>query len=214
MGPPPFGDGNSSIADATSSAADMEYNRQTFNGATAFRRWKPSSTSMPWGCTKYLQWGHRLSAMETICTVPVAILLAALQWGHRLSAMETFEADRRRVAERIPSMGPPPFGDGNLCPVPAWWPGGEPSMGPPPFGDGNHPPQSGWPQRTTSPSMGPPPFGDGNIDTGTQIRRGASGLQWGHRLSAMETPPQSSWPHRTTSPSMGPPPFGDGNSHP
>ena len=59
MGPPPFGDGN---------------------GATAKGDVQIKSV---------LQWGHRLSAMETalfFCWSTVSLLL---QWGHRLSAMET-----------------------------------------------------------------------------------------------------------------------------
>ena len=37
-----------------------------------------------------LQWGHRLSAMETSRIGGDGNLLASpLQWGHRLSAMET-----------------------------------------------------------------------------------------------------------------------------
>ena len=105
-------------------------------------------------------WGHRLSAMET-GVGPIAIVL---QWGHRLSAMETHT--------RRASMGPPPFA----------------SMGPPPFGDGNQPVPNRrrvctcfngatafrrwkpWNSAiltarnlTDSASMGPPPFGDGNI---------------------------------------------------
>ena len=63
MGPPPFGDGNPHRG-ATNLAS-----RCTFNGATAFRRWKPSygrDTSVE---VADLQWGHRLSAMETRLTV-------------------------------------------------------------------------------------------------------------------------------------------------
>ena len=36
-----------------------------------------------------------------------------LQWGHRLSAMETATALGIWTPVRFPSMGPPPFGDGN-----------------------------------------------------------------------------------------------------
>ena len=36
-----------------------------------------------------------------------------LQWGHRLSAMETGLPAAPAAIRDLPSMGPPPFGDGN-----------------------------------------------------------------------------------------------------
>ena len=87
---------------------------------------------------KPLQWGHRLSAMETgLSRVPktqrrepfngatafrrwkldellaTASLENILQWGHRLSAMETRRYPQTQHDDVEPSMGPPPFGDGN-----------------------------------------------------------------------------------------------------
>ena len=60
-------------------------------------------------------------------------------------------------------------------------------MGPPPFGDGN----LSWPRFALlihpSASMGPPPFGDGNVHSSPATGVGMLVLQWGHRLSAMET---------------------------
>ena len=255
----------------------------------------------------------------------------ALQWGHRLSAMETGIGVLGLRLLDVPSMGPPPFGDGNLSrrirrrnPVPLQWGhrlsametprrhpwrrrSGRPSMGPPPFGDGNsfsprapgresilqwghrlsamettaiarklleapeafngatafrrwklHQPLRNhilvvafngatafrrWKQAKDDvaqvyemvPSMGPPPFGDGNVwgarrayrvrrpfNGATAFRRwkrlgrsaglpGPATLQWGHRLSAMETGPHRGPADRHRQPSMGPPPFGDGN---
>ena len=38
----------------------------------------------------HIQWGHRLSAMETTKTFAEFEQSMALQWGHRLSAMETW----------------------------------------------------------------------------------------------------------------------------
>ena len=207
MGPPPFGDGN--ISQCTAFINRMG----TFNGATAFRRWKLS----------YIR-----SARPPELN---------LQWGHRLSAMETCQSLANELGVDIPSMGPPPFGDGNgkqprctpqslptfngatafrrwkqLLPqehqeldgnsfngatafrrwklsvlVPKLlWPS-RPSMGPPPFGDGNMHLDRHW-QRGHSPSMGPPPFGDGNLYQHDDRKETAQPcLQWGHRLSAMET---------------------------
>ena len=60
-------------------------------------------------------------------------------------------------------------------------------MGPPPFGDGNIADLPGLPFPETDPSMGPPPFGDGNEAYRYHLRSNIPGLQWGHRLSAMET---------------------------
>ena len=85
-----------------------------------------------------LQWGHRLSVVETYLQQETAKPTADLQWGHRLSVVETIY--RRAVREkggfrfngatafrwwklgqgcvsvlrrRVASMGPPPFGGGN-----------------------------------------------------------------------------------------------------
>ena len=59
-------------------------------------------------------------------------------------------------------------------------------MGPPPFSDGNDLDT----EETASnllPSMEPPPFSDGNGIHSQAILREQFHLQWGHRLSAMET---------------------------
>ena len=108
MGPPPFGDGNKNNA----------------VGEGPF--WV------------FLQWGHRLSAMETPSAKNASRTIPDLQWGHRLSAMETLLPSASDTECNVPSMGPPPFGDGNqpvkILPDVDLTP---PSMGPPPFGDGN-----------------------------------------------------------------------------
>ena len=92
-----------------------------------------------------LQWGHRLSAMETRFNGATAFrrwkrvrlcLTRLLQWGHRLSAMETSPKRKGRWVQIIASMGPPPFGDGNEAKA-VKKAADKASMGPPPFGDGN-----------------------------------------------------------------------------
>ena len=162
MGPPPFGDGN------WPHGLLLHQIRRPFNGATAFRRWKPSC-SKPSRCTgstfngatafrrwklnlmidyarttNHLQWGHRLSAMETTTSKEEALALGFLQWGHRLSAMET----ARRLTRKKPSStafnGATAFRRWNLC------------------RKGN--------QGRLHPSMGPPPFGDGNVRTQDALR--------------------------------------------
>ena len=176
-----------------------------------FRRWKLRLLHSGDGLavlpdTSWPQWGHRLSAMETGVGVLVLDSAASslrnifsypgLQWGHRLSAMETVQAIR--VLHR-PSMGP------FRRPV-IQYPT-SPSMGPPPFGDGNYRISFNgatafrrWKQRPpdSTPSMfsamrntirqlsSGPPFGDGNLTVPVLfVLYGI--LQWGHRLSAMET---------------------------
>ena len=61
-------------------------------------------------------------------------------------------------------------------------------MGPPPFGDGNIRFVCTFTTGRPHASMGPPPFGDGNSITLARQITGRMQLQWGHRLSAMETP--------------------------
>ena len=109
-----------------------------------------------------------------------------LQWGHRLSAMDTGTRLSGHPDRNGASMGPPPFGDGNFGCAPQ-------------------------PVPHSCASMGPPPFGDGNIALATTSRSPCRLLQWGHRLSAMETVPEPSLRQRQGLASMGPSPFGDGN---
>ena len=82
MGPPPFGDGKGR------GTARPRPRSRCFNGATAFRRWKVLERALQTATTLVLQWGHRLSAMESR--------------RHRPAGPACREA----------SMGPPPFGDG------------------------------------------------------------------------------------------------------
>ena len=281
MGPPPFSDGN----------AETPVSRQpspgTFNGATAFQRWKPGNEpgeGHPRGAfngatafqrwkrvsalcsmsTPYsLQWGHRLSAMETrhnpggyrlrrlpfngatafqrwephrvlgkiehrrapsmgppsfsdgniFSQGPGAVgfpVGGRLQWGHRLSAMETRRGPDDRGPGRHPSMGPPPFSDGNLAGDGISRRFHNPSMGPPPFSDGNELHLAAGHLRR-EPSMGPPPFSDGNtrcpslpwptwppFNGATAFQRWKLAPNLAHRVS-------------DGVPSMGPPPFSDGN---
>ena len=158
MGPPPFGDGN-----------------QTGGvGRTV------------WYCI--LQWGHRLSAMETSPSpCPGYSPSWDLQWGHRLSAMETRADGVLRCQICGPSMGPPPFGDGNwaanggvIYPI-------DPFNGATAF------------RRWKLGRVGIAPYPRLHSFNGaTAFRRWKLGLavnetsrryvlQWGHRLSAMET---------------------------
>ena len=99
MGPPPFGDGNAERDFAAIIPG------QRFNGATAFRRWKrfhDQTTRSPY---PWLQWGHRLSAMETTGQPYILNATPALQWGHRLSAMETAEALQMSVPSVVLQWG-------------------------------------------------------------------------------------------------------------
>ena len=83
MGPPPFSDGNRAMPAFQGSCST------TFNGATAFQRWKHAESPWELVALTRLQWGHRLSAMETFVPRVGLWCLPNLQWGHRLSAMET-----------------------------------------------------------------------------------------------------------------------------
>ena len=109
-----------------------------------------------------------------------------LQWGHRLSAMETVAIGAVGVPLLKPSMGPPPFSDGNSegsAAVSQLWP---PSMGPPPFSDGNV-------RGSTCGCVACIPFNGATAFQRWKPPRTAEvmsvvpSLQWGHRLSAMET---------------------------
>ena len=120
---------------------------------------------MPWVCRWYsrnLQWSHRLSAMETAWAGGEVLTAANLQWSHRLSAMETAPRVDRLGMDSGPSMGPPPFSDGNAdADYEAAW----------------VPQYLQWGHRLSA------------METkrGAKERAAMFHLQWGHRLSAMET---------------------------
>ncbi len=83
MEPQPFGHGNA------------QSNRRpagqipSFNGATAFRPWKPWHPEVAVLMAEILQWSHSLSAMETSIYKAGIYTVDDLQWSHSLSAMET-----------------------------------------------------------------------------------------------------------------------------
>ena len=156
MGPPPFGDGNLGLPWPSA------WGTPAFNGATAFRRWKP----LGGGC--------------------LCLRVSQPSMGPPPFGDGNLRGRVRPDRDVHPSMGPPPFGDGNGDYLASHRRGGNPSMGPPPFGDGN----GDLPQIAICiavPSMGPPPFGDGNWAVVTSAGSILATLQWGHRLSAMET---------------------------
>ena len=77
--------------------------------------------------------GDGNASFESSGTAPVG----KLQWGHRLSAMETGVGRKAHVFPHSASMGPPPFGDGNEVVAVEQVVWVTASMEPPPFGDGN-----------------------------------------------------------------------------
>ncbi len=156
-----------------------------------------------------LQWGHGLSAMDTSATDVIEALEAGLQWGHGLSAMDTGWPEMAR--------------DGPSC---LQWGHGLSAM--------DTPRQRPQLVNGTIPSMGPWPFSHGYVAIKLN-RAWRNALQWGHGLSAMDTPQQlqlryrslpafngamafQPWihpalprrPHVQCGPSMGPWPFSHG----
>ena len=180
MGPPPFSDGNSAL--------ERRHLRSygAFNGATAFQRWKLDK--------------------------PLVTKGRVGQTFNGATAFQRWKLEKLHVGSpdiRPPSMGPPPFSDGNYCPSDADSTMGPPSMGPPPFSDGNRP-APGLNPLAYLPSMGPPPFSDGNDGRQDQGK--------GLHPPSMEPPPFSDGNlvlllnlDTLGVPSMGPPPFSDGN---
>ncbi len=181
MGPPPFDGGNPLLR------VTVHLRMPRFNGATAFRRWKPEYNLPSEAIISGLQWGHRLSTVETIKADSHWLYQGTLQWGHRLSTVETSSSRATRGAGCTASMGPPPFDGGNQqtrtratprmnCfngatafrrwklqgPIGLHGAKGDASMGPPPFDGGNFCRRDcivGQPDA----SMGPPPFDGGNL---------------------------------------------------
>ena len=229
MGPPPFGDGD------TTSATSRRTRSTGFNGATAFRQWKTTRLIPGTRSIRPLQWGHCLSTMEIFGSFTPLARMLPLQWGRRLSAMEIQRGQGTVSGHCVASMGPPPFGDGKGVEVNAVVRAGDASMGPPPFGDGKLWIDGGY-DCCERASMRPPPFGDGktcgntsrcpstsSFNGATAFRRWKApatrcgllpqlSLQWGHRLSAMESLLWGGMEAVNEGASMGPPPFGDGKT--
>ena len=156
MGPPPFGSGNSWHAgDPGANGTALQWGHRLSAVETI-----PMYDDAVGVIT--LQWGHRLSAVETASIASVSCAAIMLQWGHRLSAVETWGVRTPGGAGYHASMGPPPFGSGNLRQGQLPPLAGVASMGPPPFGSGNHCRKSAWTTPSRA-SMGPPPFGSGNV---------------------------------------------------
>ncbi len=132
------------------------------------------------------------------------------------------------------SMGPPAFAGGNMGRGRGGASEGQASMGPPAFAGGNFPPFGGVPPLHCA-SMGPPAFAGGNLQTEMSLGQAGSGfngatgfrrwkpapdgpggpgvlpLQWGHRLSPVETIWRTAHSERPSVASMGPPAFAGGN---
>ena len=156
-----------------------------------------------------LQWGHRLSAMERVDYLAEWSRNTLLQWGHRLSAMERLQIrERRRFGLRrfngatafrrwkaeqsgdqsellVASMRPPPFGDGKPEPGQDLLRGGIASIGPPPFGDGKNGGCAGMLFYLCLLQWGHRLSAMESLSSASRLA-GNSSLQWGHRLSAME----------------------------
>ena len=181
MGPPPFGDGKvtNGVGIYTLPALQWGHRLSAMERPAGARQQQNPAV---------LQWGHRLSAMERVAgTVYVCPKDATLQWGHRLSAMERQSrwlngrpqwacfngatAFRRWKAEpNSPGAAPAPCFNGATA-FRRW--------------------KVGWHMtaliRASEASMGPPPFGDGKLALHHSVCECGKALQWGHRLSAMES---------------------------
>ena len=206
MGPPPFGDGNGQYRRGVSCLSSR------FNGATAFRRWKLDESVVRFAALYKLQWGHRLSAMETsYSTMSPGVspcfngATAFRRWKHigrtlcggSCGCFNGATAFRRWKLCELCRPDEEPLGFNGATAFRRW---------------------KLTPEQT-------------DIVEFVQ-------LQWGHRLSAMETPPSEPpylaalsrfngatafrrWKrlgylgiaHYGFMASMGPPPFGDGNRY-
>ena len=110
MGPSPFSDGRGGTVEE-----EGRYSGESFNGAIAFQRWKDITPAFSSKDMWYLQWGHRLSAMEGSTK---SFSQSALRAFNGAIAFQRWKvrAGRRCWRRRLlPSMGPSPFSDGRVC---------------------------------------------------------------------------------------------------
>ena len=159
----------------------------SFNGATAFRRWKGEGHMEAVRQSAWLQWGHRLSAMERFRAA------ISRNGASGFNGATAFRRWKERCLAGLPlllraSMGPPPFGDG------------KPEIQDRPGG--------GW-----KGFNGATAFRRWKACPMSSASLGAWRLQWGHRLSAMERMSDGPRYRQGHDASMGPPPFGDGKGY-
>ena len=131
MGPTPFSVGYVAECDDMEEAASVG-----FNGANAFQRWIRRVPLLQVAAAQGLQWGQRLSALDTSPPSAWRSPPSPLQWGQRLSALDTrtrsrnlwatvrfnganaFQAEKEKEraekekGRRFASMGPTPFSVG------------------------------------------------------------------------------------------------------
>ncbi len=156
MGPPAFAGGN------VIAVCGIRRRVEASMGPPAF-----AGGNLAIAANKYaaagLQWGHRLSPVETREMIETIVVTRQLQWGHRLSPVETYwpSLDRRGISGA--SMGPPAFAGGNRV-------------------------ASAESTFSVSPGFnGATGFRRWKPD-GSDGGKGDKGeLQWGHRLSPVET---------------------------
>ena len=182
-----------------------------------------------------LQWGHRLSTVETGTYRLVVDHADKLQWGHRLSTVETGVAARDPAIASYRFNGATAFRRWKLVLAISWM--REPTMlqwghrlstvetrsprqaspglstrfnGATAFRRWKHPPESTGGSHVTVLQWG---HRLSTVETGWgQLPGpGVSTLQWGHRLSTVETPPPRRTGDSRICASMGPPPFDGGN---
>ena len=109
MGPRPFSRGDPGAPRALRSASSR------FNGATAFQPWRRRDLRHGRlrgrarfnGATAFQPW--RLGALRWV-TSPEE----ELQWGHGLSAVETIRNADASATKKVASMGPRPFSRGDM----------------------------------------------------------------------------------------------------
>ena len=183
MGPRPFSRGNEPGPRAASRGADA-----ASMGPRPFSRGNTGCTRCPGRMPAVLQWGHGLSAVETVQRVGclTELFRSRLQWGHGLSAVET--EDREPTARTAGIIGLQ-WGHG-LSAVETsprvrvvgrlgrlqWGHG---------LSRGNRCSNERQPSHIGA-FTGPRPFSRGNPATAGALANGLS-LQWGHGLSAVET---------------------------
>ncbi len=180
MGPPPFDGGNHVPDYKTIMYRSASMGPPPFDGGN----FHPAIRAGP--LQAKLQWGHRLSTVETPPAAAGTWASLLLQWGHRLSTVETAGQHLLDKSSQHASMGPPPFDGGNA--------GAHPLL-----------------PLTSERFNGATAFRRWKLRERAGWGRGSAKLQWGHRLSTVETSCARLYTVLPVPASMGPPPFDGGN---
>ena len=156
------------------------------NGANAFQRWIQGEIHVIVNVNIMLQWGQRLSALDTALRQGEREDQGPAAMGPTPFSVGYGGRQPHTVRQKGAAMGPTPFSVGYSDMTLRVSMANNAAMGPTPFSVGYLLRRDGM-GATERAAMGPTPFSVGYVEKGTGTGDAAELLQWGQRLSALDT---------------------------